>query len=288
MVHPRATLTPIQMGSAAIARARPAFTTGLRARATEPVGAALVSTRRRSLTIRARTGRLVRSRPTRWLCRDQRSTPCCVDKAVSAARFRSRYPSAASVCAPATWRAGPRGREEARGLVLQVAAIPSWAKRWLRAAIVIAVTTAFLLRLTMRLEWRSSGLFPISPKTQPSNLFRPVREFYWRNGVRVERIMTDQHRAFRTSKAFHAALAELGIRHILTRPYRPQTNGKAERFFQTLLADWAYVRLFRNNSDRLRAYPAGSILQSKPTLLRAREPAALGHFVNKSVGTTAS
>ena len=67
--------------------------------------------------------------------------------------------------------------------------------------------------------------------------------------------MTDQHRAFRTSKAFHAALAELGIRHVLTRPYRPQTNGKAERFIQTLLADWAYVRLFRNNAERLRALP---------------------------------
>jgi transposase InsO family protein len=80
-------------------------------------------------------------------------------------------------------------------------------------------------------------------------------DFFARYGVRVERIMTDQHRAFRTSKAFHAALAALGIRHVLTRPYRPQTNGKAERFIQTLLADWAYLRLFRNNAERLRALP---------------------------------
>ena len=82
-----------------------------------------------------------------------------------------------------------------------------------------------------------------------------TRDFFAGHGVRVERIMTDQHRAFRTSKAFHATLAELGIRHLLTRPYRPQTNGKAERFIQTLLADWAYLRLFRNNPERLRALP---------------------------------
>ncbi len=82
-----------------------------------------------------------------------------------------------------------------------------------------------------------------------------THRFFAQHGVQVERIMTDQHRSFRVSKAFHAALADLGIRHLMTRPYRPQTNGKAERFIQTLLADWAYVRLFRNNDERLRALP---------------------------------
>jgi transposase InsO family protein len=67
--------------------------------------------------------------------------------------------------------------------------------------------------------------------------------------------MTDQYRSFRTSRAFQATLASLGIQHRLTRPYRPQTNGKAERFIQTLLAEWAYVRPFRNNAERLRALP---------------------------------
>jgi transposase InsO family protein len=84
---------------------------------------------------------------------------------------------------------------------------------------------------------------------------RATHRFFAQHGVRVERIMTDQHRTFRVSKAFHATLADLEIRHVMTRPYRPQTNGKAERFIQTLLGDWAYLRLFQNNAERLRALP---------------------------------
>ena len=84
---------------------------------------------------------------------------------------------------------------------------------------------------------------------------RATHRFFQQSGVRVERIMTDQHRTFRAAKAFQEALGELGIRHVMTRPYRPQTNGKAERFIQTLLSDWAYVRLFKNNAERLRALP---------------------------------
>jgi transposase InsO family protein len=82
-----------------------------------------------------------------------------------------------------------------------------------------------------------------------------MHQFFAQHGVRVERIMTDQHRSFRISRAFQATLAGLGIEHRMTRPYRPQTNGKAERFIQTLLADWAYLRPFRNNAERLRALP---------------------------------
>ena len=84
---------------------------------------------------------------------------------------------------------------------------------------------------------------------------RATTSFFARHGVRIERIMTDQHRSFRTARTFHNTLAELAIRHVMTRPYRPQTNGKAERFIQTLLGDWAYVRLFRHNDERLRALP---------------------------------
>jgi transposase InsO family protein len=70
------------------------------------------------------------------------------------------------------------------------------------------------------------------------------------HGVRVERILTDNGAAY-CSRAYAARLAELGIRHSRTRVRRPQTNGKAERFIGTLLAEWAYARPYRSNRDRL-------------------------------------
>ena len=56
--------------------------------------------------------------------------------------------------------------------------------------------------------------------------------------------------------AFRTGLVQLGARHLVTRPYRPQTNGKAERFIKTLLAEWAYVRLYLSNPARLQTLPA--------------------------------
>lgn len=68
-------------------------------------------------------------------------------------------------------------------------------------------------------------------------------------GVKVERVMTDNGAAYRS--VVHAtACRELGIRHLRTRPYRPQTNGKAERFIQTMLREWAYGRLYGSSAER--------------------------------------
>ena len=75
-------------------------------------------------------------------------------------------------------------------------------------------------------------------------------------GVRVERVMTDNGSAY-VSHAHRQALRELGIRHLTTRPYRPRTNGKAERFIQTLLNEWAYARVYGSSHERtgqLRAW----------------------------------
>jgi len=57
------------------------------------------------------------------------------------------------------------------------------------------------------------------------------------------------------SRAYAAALDQLGARHKRTRPYRPQTNGKVERLIKTLLAEWAYARPYRSNDERLSALP---------------------------------
>jgi transposase InsO family protein len=73
-------------------------------------------------------------------------------------------------------------------------------------------------------------------------------------GIRIERMLTDNGASYR-SHAYRDALDDREIRHKRTRPFHPQTNGKAERFIQTLLNEWAYARPYRSNSDRLRALP---------------------------------
>jgi len=68
-------------------------------------------------------------------------------------------------------------------------------------------------------------------------------------GIRVERLMTDNGNAYRS--AIHAlACKALGIKHLRTRPYRPRTNGKAERFIRTMLGGWAYGAIYRTSDER--------------------------------------
>ena len=76
--------------------------------------------------------------------------------------------------------------------------------------------------------------------------------WFVRHGVAVERVMTDNGSAYR-SHDFRAACAKAGLRHILTRPYTPRTNGKAERFIQTSLREWAYARPYRSSLERTQA-----------------------------------
>ncbi|MDO9224178.1 MAG: IS481 family transposase [Caulobacter sp.] len=73
-----------------------------------------------------------------------------------------------------------------------------------------------------------------------------------RHGVTVERVMTDNGSAYR-SKLFAAALKTAGARHVRTRPYTPRTNGKAERFIQTSLREWAYARPYASSDQRTAA-----------------------------------
>jgi len=83
---------------------------------------------------------------------------------------------------------------------------------------------------------------------------RAVREFQ-RQGIRVERVLTDNGGAYR-SRPFRKACRWLGISTKRTRPYRPQTNGKAERFIQTLIRQWAYAVPYATSEQRRAALPA--------------------------------
>ncbi len=99
-------------------------------------------------------------------------------------------------------------------------------------------------------------------------------------GITVERLITDNGSAYIST--IHAlACRALGIRHLRTRPYRPQTNGKAERFIRTMLAGWAYGAIYRTSAERTatlagwldfynRRRPHGA-LSHKPPIARLNE-----------------
>ena len=78
--------------------------------------------------------------------------------------------------------------------------------------------------------------------------------FFAEHGVVIQRVLTDNAKAYSQSVAFTETAAGLGIRLKRTRPYRPQTNGKVERFNRTLLDEWAYGRLYQTNTQRRRAF----------------------------------
>ena len=84
---------------------------------------------------------------------------------------------------------------------------------------------------------------------------RRAGAFFASHGVRIERVLTDNAKNYRLSTAFQAAVADLGASQRFTRPYRPQTNGKAERFNRTLLEEWAYVRPYNSNGERAALLP---------------------------------
>jgi transposase InsO family protein len=95
-------------------------------------------------------------------------------------------------------------------------------------------------------------VLPDEKATTAIGFLRRAVAFYRSHGIEVERLMTDNGSAY-VSTAHALACRALGIRHIRTRPYRPQTNGKAERFIRTMLREWAYAAVYGSSPERAAA-----------------------------------
>jgi len=94
-----------------------------------------------------------------------------------------------------------------------------------------------------------SEIHPDETKQSAVPFLKAAVAYYADLGVTVSRVMTDNGSCYK-SHAFRDACAELGLKHIRTRPYTPKTNGKAERFIQTALREWAYAQTYDSSDQR--------------------------------------
>jgi transposase InsO family protein len=100
----------------------------------------------------------------------------------------------------------------------------------------------------------TAAIFPNERKRSAVAFLRATVAYYKSLGVTVERVMTDNGSCYK-SFAFAKACKRLRIKHIRTKPYTPQTNGKAERFIQTALREWAYATAFQTSQQRSAELP---------------------------------
>jgi transposase InsO family protein len=130
-----------------------------------------------------------------------------------------------------------------------------------------------------------SEVLPDERKSSAVPFLERAVAWFARQGVTVERVMTDNGSAYRSHHWRHAC-GGLALRHLRTRPYTPRTNGKAERFIQTSLREWAYARPFATSHERTAAllpwldhYNTArphAALAHQPPATRLRPPAFLG------------
>jgi len=99
-----------------------------------------------------------------------------------------------------------------------------------------------------------SQILPDETKASATAFLRAAIAYYASLGVTVRRVMTDNGGCYRAD-AFRHACADLGLKHIRTRPYTPKTNGKAERFIQTALREWAYAPAYPSSDHRAADLP---------------------------------
>lgn len=122
-----------------------------------------------------------------------------------------------------------------------------------------------------------SQILPDEKKQSAIAFLKSALAYYASLGVVVERVMTDNGSCYK-SFAFREACRDLRLRHIRTRPYTPKTNGKAERFIQTALREWAYAQAYPNSESRAHELPLWmhrynwlrphSSIKSKPPISR--------------------
>lgn len=98
-------------------------------------------------------------------------------------------------------------------------------------------------------------MYPDERKLSAVEFLKASVAHYRALGVPIKRLLTDNGSAYR-SRLFARTCQALNIRHSFTKPYRPQTNGKAERFIQTCLREWAYGRVWQNSQERAQWLPA--------------------------------
>lgn len=94
-----------------------------------------------------------------------------------------------------------------------------------------------------------TDLYPDEGKAHAVQFLGNAMAYFGSLGMRLRRVLTDNGSVFR-SKAFANACRQLGLKHSFTRAYRPQTNGKAERFIQSALREWAYGSVYNHSRDR--------------------------------------
>ena len=132
-----------------------------------------------------------------------------------------------------------------------------------------------------------TAILPDETKQSACAFLARALAFFARHGVSVERVMTDNGAACK-SRAFRDAPAQAGVTHKRTRPYTPRTNGKAERFIQTSLREWASASPYQSSDARTQAMPAWlcdynsrrprSALGGKPPITRLPKDNLLGNY----------
>ena len=103
-------------------------------------------------------------------------------------------------------------------------------------------------------RWCHAEVLPRQRAIDAVKFFKRCIQILQAMDVKVKRVLTDNGKCY-TSRAFKNAVKGIGARPMTTRPYRPQTNGKAERFIQSLMRDWSYGRLYDNSAQRNAKLP---------------------------------